>query len=304
LQTGIAIPTKTGSAKKTNQLGQLTQTHYDALSSFKNYLLQKRYSLNTIDNYIGVLTIFFRFHALKDLKEVSEKDIMLFNQNYILNNGYSRTFQNQIISALKLFYYYHSNTKLDINTIERPIKDKRLPEILSLEEVKQLLTNVKNIKHKSILSLVYACGMRIGEALALKMNAIDSARGFIHIKHAKGAKDRYVPLSDKTLVMLRLYYALYKPKTYLFEGLESQAYSQESCRKILKKAVEATNIKKHITLHTLRHSYATHLLENGTDLRYIQDILGHNSPKTTMIYTHVSQHSLKNIKNPFDDMDI
>lgn len=290
--------------KKAIHLGKLTQIHHDALNSFTNYLIQKRYSQNTIQNYVGVLTIFFRFYAYRDLHEIGEKDIVLFNQKYILDNGYSRTFQNQIISALKLFYSYHNNTQLDTTDIERPLKDRRLPEILSQEEVKQLLTNVKNIKHKTVLSLVYACGMRIGEALALKINAIDSVRGFIHIKHAKGAKDRYVPLSDKTLILLRQYYRLYKPKVYLFEGEEGHVYSQESCRKILRKAVEATSIKKYVTLHTLRHSYATHLLESGTDIRYIQDILGHNSPKTTMIYTHVSHSSLKKIRNPFDDMDI
>ena len=304
LRSPNQISVKPISVEKPSPLGKLTKTHHDALNSFKTYLLQKRYSQNTIDNYIGVLRIFFKFNNIKAIEEITKSDIILFNQNYILKNSYSRTFQNQIISAIKLFYSYHSNIQLDISSIERPIKDKRLPEILSQNEVKELLTNVKNVKHKTILSLVYACGLRIGEALSLKMDAIDSTRGFIHIKHAKGAKDRFVPLSEKTLVLLRHYYTLYKPKIYLFEGAEGQVYSQESCRKIIRNAVNATTIKKYVTLHTLRHSYATHLLESGTDLRYIQDILGHNSPKTTMIYTHVSQNSLKNIKNPFDDMGI
>lgn len=292
------------SVAKLSPLGKLTKDHHDALHTFQSYLFQKRYSQNTIDNYVGVLRIFFKYNNLIAIDAITKSDIILFNQNYILNNGYSRTFQNQIISAIKLFYSFHSNIQLDISSLERPIKDKRLPEILSQNEVKELLSNVKNVKHKTILSLVYACGLRIGEALALKMDAIDSTRGFIHIKHAKGAKDRFVPLSEKTLILLRHYYTLYKPKVYLFEGLDGQVYSQESCRRIIRNAVNATTIRKHVTLHTLRHSYATHLLESGTDIRYIQDILGHNSPKTTMIYTHVSQNSLKNIKNPFDDMGI
>ena len=290
--------------KKYSNLGELSKKHHDAFLNFKNYLLQRRYSQNTIENYISVLAIFFRFHASKDIFDINKNDIITFNQDYILSNGYSRTFQNQIISAIKLFYNNHNNTKLDIANIERPIKEKRLPEILSKDEVKHILTQIKNVKHKTILILVYACGLRIGEALSLKINDIDGTRGFIHIKHAKGAKDRYVPLSSKTLIILRNYYGLYKPKTYLFEGLDGHMYSQGSCRKILRNALQKTTIKKHVTLHTFRHSYATHLLESGTDLRYIQDILGHNSPKTTMIYTHVSQSSLKNIKNPFDDMDI
>lgn len=290
--------------KKHTMLGELSKKHHDAFFNFKNYLLQRRYSQNTIENYISVLAIFFRFHSTKDILDINKNDIITFNQDYILSNGYSRTFQNQIISAIKLFYNSHNNTKLDIENIERPIKEKRLPEILSKDEVKHILTQVKNIKHKTILILIYACGLRIGEALSLKIDAIDGARGFIHVKHAKGAKDRYVPLSSKTLIILRTYYTLYKPKIYLFEGADGHMYSQASCRKILRNALQKTAIKKHVTLHTFRHSYATHLLESGTDLRYIQDILGHNSPKTTMIYTHVSQSSLKNIKNPFDDMDI
>lgn len=304
LHSRSQLPVQPVIKTKRSPLGKLDKFHYDALKSFEIYLLQKRYSPNTIENYVGVLRIFFRFYPQKGIQEITKEDIILFNQDYILNNGYSRTFQNQVISAIKLFYNHHSNFQLDISSIERPIKDKRLPEILSQVEVRTLLTNIKNVKHKTILSLVYACGLRIGEALALKMDAIDSKRGFIHIKHAKGAKDRFVPLSEKTLALLRHYYTLYKPKIYLFEGNEGRAYSQESCRKILRTAVKATSIKKHVTLHTLRHSYATHLLESGTDLRYIQDILGHNSPKTTMIYTHVSQSSLKNIKNPFDEMGI
>lgn len=304
LTSGTFISTNTVSPNQTTPLGTLNDVHHEALHSFNNFLLHKRYSKNTIKTYVGVLRIVFRFHHTIAIDAIGKDDIIEFNQHYILKNGHSRTFQNQVISAIKLFYSYHNNEQLEISSIERPNKERRLPNILSQDEVKDLLTSIKNIKHKTIVSLVYACGLRIGEALAIKMDAIDSARGFIHIKHAKGAKDRYVPLSDKTLQLLRHYYLLYKPKLYLFEGSDGRAYSQESCRKILSAAVGATKIKKRITLHTLRHSYATHLLESGTDLRFIQDILGHNSPKTTMIYTHVSQSSLKNIKNPFDDMGI
>lgn len=285
-------------------LRALSKDHYVILENFKTYLRQKRYSKNTETTYVGVLVVFFRFHNAKDIKDINEADVVLFNQDYILQRGYGRTFQNQVTSALKLFYKYYDHRNLIVEEIERPKKEKRLPEILSKEEVKQLLISIKNVKHKTILSLVYACGLRIGEALSLKIDDIDSTRGFIHIKHAKGAKDRYVPLSDKTLALLRHYYQLHRPKKYLFEGVDGGMYSQESCRKILRKAIRSTRIKKHVTLHTLRHSYATHLLESGTDLRYIQTILGHNSPKTTMIYTHVSEGSLKKIKNPFDDMDI
>ena len=152
------------------------------------------------------------------------------------------------------------------------------------------------------MSIIYSSGLRIGEALNLKLTDIDSKRMLISIKKGKGKKDRVSLLSPKILELLRDYYKAYKPNKYLFEGQFSEQYTSASARKVLKKALLSTSIKKRITLHTLRHSFATHLLESGTDIRYIQEILGHNSPKTTMIYTHVSTSSLSSIKNPFDTL--
>lgn len=156
-----------------------------------------------------------------------------------------------------------------------------------------------NLKHKTMLSLIYSCGLRCGELLGLKPENIDSKRNIVLIRNAKGKKDRIVPLSLKILDMLRDYYRLYKPQTFLFEGLiKGQAYDARS----LQQAVSKAGIKKPVTLHWLRHSYATHLLESGTDLRYIQELLGHSSSRTTEIYTHVSTKSLQQIKSPFDDL--
>ena len=156
-----------------------------------------------------------------------------------------------------------------------------------------------------MLSVIYACGLRRSELLNLKPADIDSNRNLLIIRKAKGMKDRVVPLSDKIISMLRDYYKAYKPEHWLFEGWKKgEKYSEESLAKVLKNAVNLTNIHKPVTLHWLRHSYATHLLENGTDLRYIQEILGHKSSKTTEIYTHVSNKSLQKIKSPFDDLDI
>ena len=149
---------------------------------------------------------------------------------------------------------------------------------------------------------MYSGGLRIGEALNLKVTDIDSKRMLIHIKQAKGKKDRYTLLSLNFLILLRAYYKSYQPKKYLFEGQNGNQYTNSSAQAILKKALKKSNIKKDITLHSLRHSFATHLLENGTDIRYIQELLGHSSPKTTMIYTHVTESSLKKIRNPFDDL--
>jgi len=154
-----------------------------------------------------------------------------------------------------------------------------------------------------MLSLIYACGLRRGELLNLKPVDIDSKRGILLIKQAKGKKDHIAPISEKIMELLRQYYTAYKPTVWLFEGQQKGAqYIAESLQSVLKQALQKMNIKKPVSLHWLRHSYATHLLENGTDLRYIQELLGHNSSKTTEIYTHVSTKSLQNIKSPFDEL--
>lgn len=155
-----------------------------------------------------------------------------------------------------------------------------------------------------MLSLIYSCGLRRSELLALKLTDIDANRGILIIKQAKGKKDRIAPLSEKIVVALREYYKLFKPKEYLFEGQFGGKYSEKSLESVLKQSLAKTHIKKRVSLHWLRHSYATHLLEAGTDLRYIQELLGHNSSKTTEIYTHVSTKNIQNIKSPFDDLDI
>ena len=187
--------------------------------------------------------------------------------------------------------------------IERPRSEHKLPNVLSKEEIATILTASKNVKHKTMLSLIYACGLRRSELLNLVPTDVDSKRHILIIRNAKGKKDRIVPISDKLIEMLRAYYIMYKPKKWLFEGQNvHEQYSETSLQKVLKMAVETALINKPVTLHWLRHSYATHLLESGVDLRYIQELLGHNSSKTTEIYTHVTEKSLQKIKSPFDDL--
>ncbi len=175
--------------------------------------------------------------------------------------------------------------------------------MLSKEEVKMILEALTNIKHRTMLSLIYSCGLRRGELLRLKPADIDSKRGIVIIRQGKGKKDRIAPLSTKILEMLREYYKGYKPTEWLFEGQKKgEQYDERSLSNVLKQALAKTAIKKEVTLHWLRHSYATHLLEAGTDLRYIQELLGHSSSKTTEIYTHVSTKNLQQIRSPFDDL--
>ena len=274
------------------------------LSNYKKWMAQRRYSDNTIKTYASMILVFFGFHNEKTVDTIKKSDLEDFNTRYILANGFSYTYQNQTINALKLFCTFDGRDQLLSDTLERPKKQTKLPEVLGIDEVKAILGSITNLKHKTLLSLLYACGLRIGETLNIKVNDLDLNRGFTHIKSGKGRKDRYVPIPKKMCTLLNSYIEAYKPSKYLFEGMKGEGYSAVSARQILKRAVKHVGISKAITLHTLRHSHATHLLENGTDIRYIQELLGHNSPKTTMIYTHVSSTSLDRIKNPFDEFDI
>ena len=284
-------------------LEPLDELKKQAIQNFIRYLNSKRYSPNTIKVYSDSMSTFLRYFSMKDITDISNDDLIDFNNNYILKNNFSASFQNQVVNAVKLYFSAIQHKKIDVELIHRPRREKVLPNVLSKEEVKAILNAHVNIKHKMMLSLIYSCGLRCGELLALHPVHIDSKRNIIFLKNAKGKKDRIVPLSPLILKMLREYYKIYKPKTYLFEGQNiSLPYDARSLQIILKQALEKTGIRKPVTLHWLRHSYATHLLESGTDLRYIQELLGHSSSKTTEIYTHVSTKSIQQIKSPFDDL--
>ena len=236
---------------------------------------------------------------------ITNRDVVDFVQGKLVAQGYSFTYQNQLVSALKLFFREIVNAPMDIEKLQRPRLEHKLPNVLSKDEIRAILQSPKNIKHKTMLSLIYACGLRRSELLNLKLPDVDSKRRLLLIRNAKGRKDRIVPISERTIRMLKEYYKLYRPKVWLFEGQEvGERYSEASLAKVLKVALKAAGISKPVSLHWLRHSYATHLLEAGTDLRYIQELLGHKSSRTTEIYTHVSQSSLQNVKSPFDDMEI
>lgn len=271
------------------------------IEKFKQWLRSKRYSESTITTYSEALKSFLIFYREKSVVEINNEDVIIYNNEYILKNNLSASYQNQTVNAIKLYFMTVRETKIEVDKIHRPKRAKPLPNVLSKEEIKLILNAHSNIKHKMMLSLIYSCGLRCGELLALQPVHIDSLRNIVLLKNSKGKKDRIVPLSTKILEMLRDYYKVYKPKTYLFEGQTiGLQYDARSLQLILKQALQKTGIKKPATLHWLRHSYATHLLESGTDLRYIQELLGHSSSKTTEIYTHVSTKSIQQIKSPFD----
>jgi integrase/recombinase XerD len=275
----------------------------EQVEKFKYWMRSKRYSQNTIKTYSEALHSFLYFFREKVVTDITNEDLIVYNNDYILKNNLSASFQNQIVNAIKLFYSTVQNKKIILENIHRPKRAKLLPNVLSKEEVKLILNAHVNFKHKMMLSMVYSCGLRRSELLNLKPIDIDSKRNLIFIHQAKGKKDRIAPLSPKILAMLREYYLGYKPKIWLFEGYNSgEQYAEQSLQSVLKSAVCKAGIEKPVTLHWLRHSYATHLLESGTDLRYIQELLGHSSSKTTEIYTHVSTKNLQQIRSPFDDL--
>ncbi len=290
--------------RKEDKLYRFKKQHLKKIEAFKNWMEQQRYSVNTIKTYNSMLLTFFKYYYYKPTHEINEKDIIRFNHDLLINSNYSYNAQNQMISAIKLFFKKYHHMQISSEMIERPVRHKYLPVVLSSREVVKIINATGNLKHKVLLSMIYSAGLRIGEALSLRINDIDSERMLIRIFQAKGNKDRYVPLSEKIIFYLREYYKLYRPNNYLFEGKNGGKYSQSSARSVLRNALIKAGIKKRVTLHTLRHSYATHLLESGTDIRYIQELLGHNSPKTTMIYTHVSSNSIENIKSPFDKLEL
>ena len=274
-----------------------------SIETFKRYLLSKRYSPNTINTYSDALKSFLTFCNTKAVKDITNEDVILYNNDYILKHNLSSSYQNQIVNAIKLYFKIVKDTAIEIDKIHRPKREKALPNVLSKEEVKAILSAHNNLKHKVMLSMIYSCGLRRSELLNLKPNDIDSKRNIVIIRQSKGKKDRITPLSPKILEMLRDYYLECKPKTWLFEGQsKGEQYSEQSLQSVLKQALQKAKIAKPVTLHWLRHSYATHLLESGTDLRYIQELLGHNSSKTTEIYTHVSTKSIQQIKSPFDEL--
>ncbi|HOU96659.1 MAG TPA: tyrosine-type recombinase/integrase [Bacteroidales bacterium] len=292
------------SVKKSVDLPPLDEKGKEDISTFRRWLEAHRYSAATIKTYTAMVETFLRFVSPKEAAGCSTDDIIRMVDEYMLPEGLGYSYQNQMVSALKKFFSKVCKTNIDPVVIGRPRRQHRLPNVLSKQEVKKILDSVNNEKHRVMLSLIYGCGLRRSEVLNLVPADIDKDRKLIRIGQSKGFKDRFVPLSEKLVDMINQYILHYRPEKYLFEGqYPGSRYSETSLEKVFRTAFERAGIKKqNITLHGLRHSYATHLLEAGTDLRYIQELLGHKSSRTTEIYTHVSTQSIQKIRSPFDDL--
>ncbi|MDV7187906.1 site-specific integrase [Lutibacter sp. TH_r2] len=279
----------------------ISEENKEIIRNYVKYLKGKRYSESTIKTYFTFVADFIDYIKNKPLEKLSNKDVELFIEDVFVPRKMSISSQRQLISAIKLFKAFYPDCAIDDVRLQRPKKSKILPTVLSKEEVIDLLRYTKNLKHRAILGMIYSAGLRISELINLQLNHIDIDRRQIIVKNSKGRRDRHIILAESIIPLLINYLNSYQPKQYFVEGITAgKKYSTESVRGFLKLSVKAANITKRVTPHTLRHSYATHLLENGIDLRYIQELLGHAKPETTMIYTHVSKKDLLQIKSPLD----
>jgi integrase/recombinase XerD len=271
---------------------------------FIEKLKELRYSNNTIKSYKQLFEEFINYYPTESLEVISEEKIISFLRYLVNERCVSISYQNQAINAIKFYYERVLRGQRKIYTIDRPREEELLPEVLSEDEVAKIIRSIENVKHKAIIMTIYSGGLRISEVVNLKIKDIDSKRMQIRIEQSKGRKDRYTLLGNTTLKVLREYVKQFKPKNWLFEGESGSQYSTTSIRNIFRKAVHKVGISKRVTVHTLRHSFATHILEAGTDLRYIQSLLGHESSRTTEIYTHITTKGFDQIKNPLDKLDI
>ena len=268
---------------------------------FVQWMKVKGLAKNTIKNYaFQIRMLGITFKETDRFRNITSEQIMEYLLTKIAVNS-----QRHAHSAIKLFYRNIIGQPFKFNRIPYAKKEKKLPEPLEEYEIQAILDVCTNVKHKSIICLAYACGLRVSEIINLKISDIDGKSGIINIRLAKGKKDRIVPLPDKLLFQLREYYKQYRPVEYLFNGQGTLLqYSESSINQFLKDLAKKAKIIKNVHIHLLRHSYASHSLEQGVDIRYIQEILGHSSPKTTQIYTHCSKKAISRISSPINSIQL
>jgi len=279
----------------------ITDMSLNPIPAFEKVLVLRRYSDNTVRTYLSKIQAFIDKHGT-EVANLGQEQIDHYFFELVQKKKLSISSQKQLAGALVLFYESVYNRKVYFSFIEGLRKEFKLPCVMSPEEVKAVLRSLNNVKHKAILSLIYSAGLRVGEALSLKLTDIDSQRMKVRVRQGKGKKDREVMLSERLLSELRVYWRKYQPKVYLFEGPGGEQYSASSVQRVFKKALARAKVTKPATVHTLRHSFATHLLEKGVDIRYIQKLLGHKSITTTQIYTHLTDKGMDRITSPLDDL--
>ncbi|MBD3273749.1 MAG: tyrosine-type recombinase/integrase, partial [Candidatus Marinimicrobia bacterium] len=274
------------------------------ISKYKHQLTLRNYSENTIKAYLNGLNVFLVYLSENNIQEVTSTELERFFYHSKKELEYSYSMMKQLLASVNFLYEEVLKEQIDFEFNIKMKKPSRIPVVLSKEEVERFLNSFTNMKHKAIFTLIYSAGLRTSELLNLKIKDIDSDRMQIRIHQGKGKKDRYSLLSQKVLCLLRDYVRKYSPKLYLFEGQKGGKYSASSIQSLMRKHKKICGIKKKATPHTLRHSFATHLLDNGTDTRFIQELLGHKHISTTQIYTHVSSRTLKDVKSPIENLKL
>ncbi|MFK8039449.1 MAG: site-specific tyrosine recombinase/integron integrase [Crocinitomicaceae bacterium] len=264
-------------------------------------LLLKKYAKSTVRTYISLFTKYVIFHNGQCIDDLNELDIKNYLEK-LVEQGQSGSTLNQTVNAIKFYYEVVLEMPNRFYDIERPFKESTLPKVLNKKEVASILSVITNLKHHCVVSLLYSAGLRRAELLNLKLADIDGENNTVTIRNGKGRKDRITIVSASLVKQLRVYFKACRPKEYLFEGEKGGQYSATSVSQIIKRAAKKAGVTKKVSPHMLRHSFATHLLEDGTDLRQIQLLLGHSSTKTTEIYTHVTKSHLKVVKNPLDSL--
>ncbi len=269
---------------------------------YRECLIRMRYSDSTRVTYEAQMQLFLEYLHPGRIQEITKAIINEYMIYLVEKRGVSVSTQNTAINAIKFYLEQVHKGDRTFYYVDRPVKDKLLPSVLSEEEMKKLLMATQNIKHRCIMFLLYSAGLRISELLNLKWNDVDEHRMIIYIRCGKGRKDRITLLSKLALDYLKHYLQLYEPKEWLFEGPGGGQYSSRSVNHFIHKYCHLAGITRHVSAHTLRHSFATHLLERGTDLRYIQTLLGHESSKTTERYTHVTKRGFDKLISPLDNL--
>jgi len=275
--------------------------------TFLEYMQLRNYSNSTFVTYHNLVLRYlnsFKLLSISDINKFDVSNIDKYHKDWMQKSTPSPSLINQSVNAIKLYYKVIGNKDLQLENVSRPKNNKNLPTVYSRDEVKRIMSSITNIKHKAMIFLIYSAGLRISELISIRKEDILLDRKMIFIKGGKGMKDRYSTLAQSAILLINDYLAEYKPGKYLFDGQYGGKYSQESLRKVLHRAKNKANVSTLGSVHTLRHSFATHLLENGTDLRYIQELLGHSSSKTTEIYTHVSTINISKITSPGDMINI
>ncbi|MDQ2770482.1 MAG: site-specific integrase [Bacteroidota bacterium] len=276
--------------------------HEVLLSRYCQFIALKRYSPQTLKNYRGAFQLFLTHHSPRLPLELGKQDVLDYLAGRVAA-GISEAYQNLLINAIKFYYEQVEGQPRQYYAVPRPKRPLQNPKLLAKEEVKALLQGTENLKHRAMLMLAYGLGLRLGEVLALTSVDIDAKRMALYVRGGKGKKDRNLPLPEMLLLLLREQFRQFRPTTFLFEGAQpGEPNSARSLQQVVKQAAERAAIRRPISLHMLRHSYATHLLESGTDIRMIQDLLGHASIKTTEIYTHIAQRT--HIASPLDDLGL